>query len=101
MSDIVNYFLDIVERAWGLFVAIAWGLWEWKRRKGKAARDKVDTIERLVHSVEDLSRKYDELLSSNSTLRSEVWALKAELHEKDVIIERLRARIDELEKPKA
>lgn len=100
MSDIVNYFLDFVERAWGLFIAIAWGLWEWKRRKGKAARDKVDTIELLVKSVEDLSRKYDELLNANSALRQEVLELKSELHDKDVIIERLRARIDELEKNK-
>lgn len=100
MSDIVNYFLDFVERAWGLFIAIAWGMWEWKRRKGKAARDKVDTIELLVKSVEDLSRKYDELLTANTSLRSEIAALKAELNEKQITIDRLRRRIDELEKPK-
>jgi chromosome segregation ATPase len=100
MSDIANYFLDFVERAWGLFIAIAWGLWEWKRRKGKAARDKVDTIELLVKSVEDLSRKYDELLTANSSLHSELLLLKAELQEKQITIDRLRKRIDELEKNK-
>jgi septal ring factor EnvC (AmiA/AmiB activator) len=100
MSDAINFLLDAAERTWGLFVAVAWGLWEWKRRKGRAARDKVDTIERLVKSVEDLSRKYDELLNANSSLRKEVSELKSELNEKQITIDRLRRRIDELEKPK-
>lgn len=100
MHDMFSGFLDALERVWGIFIAVAWGLWEWRGRKGKAAKDRVDTVKMLVSSVEDLSRKYDELLSANSALRAEVLQLKSELSDKQITIERLRARIDELERTK-
>lgn len=97
MQEWANGIIDLLQKAWGVFIAIAWGLYEWRRRKGRAAKDNVDTINYLLKSVENLSKKYDELIMSNSSLREEIARLKTSLLEKDEIIERLRARIEELE----
>lgn len=97
MQEWVSGIIDLLQKAWGVFIAIAWGLYEWRRRKGKSAKDNVDTINYLLKSVENLSKKYDELIMSNSSLKEEVARLKTSLAEKDEIIERLRARIEELE----
>lgn len=100
MQEWANAVIDLAQKAWGVFIAIAWGLYEWRRRKGKAAKDNVDTINYLLKSVENLSKKYDELITSNTSLKEEVSRLKISLAEKDEIIERLRARIEELENHK-
>ncbi len=97
MQEWANWFVELAQKAWGVFIAIAWGLYEWRRRKGKAAKDNVDTINYLLQSVENLSKKYDELITSNTSLREEIARLKTELAEKQETIERLRARIEELE----
>lgn len=98
MHDIFDGFIDLIQKAWGVLIAIAWGVWEWKRRKGKAAKDRIDTVEHLVKSVEQLSLKYDELLESNSLLKMQMAEMSRELIEKQITIDRLRARVDELEK---
>ena len=90
--------LETLRDVQGLIIATAWGFWEWRRRKGQAARDRVETIDFLVESVETLSRKYDELLNGNNALKAEIAALKNQLREKDELVLRLQSRIVELEK---
>jgi len=97
MSSLFHEALDILERTWGAFIAIGWGWWEWKGRKRKGAKAQVDTIQQLVRSVEDLSKKYDHLLDENLRLREEVADLKIELHGRNQIISQMQSRIDELE----
>jgi uncharacterized protein YjcR len=90
--------LEILRDVQGLIIASAWALWEWRKRKGQAARDRVETIDFLVESVETLSRKYDELLNGNNALKAEIAALKNQLREKDELVLKLQSRIVELEK---
>lgn len=98
MTNLFREILEILKETWGFLIVVLWGMWEWKGRKGKAAKERVDTIEHLVKSVEDLSRKYDELLAANSDLHQQIVTLRNQLAEKDVLINSLRARITELEK---
>lgn len=98
MTGLFKEILETLRDVQGLIIAAIWGFWEWRRRKTQATRDRVETIEYLVASVETLSRKYDTLLAGNNTLKAEVAALKNQLREKDDLVQRLQARIVELEK---
>lgn len=88
----------LLERVWGFIVAAAWAIWYWRRRKRTTAKEDVDTIEYLLRSVENLSKKYDELVNHNIRLGGEIADLRRAIIEKDATITKLRKRIDELER---
>lgn len=94
MPDWFYESLEYLKKAWGVFIMIAWGLWEYRRRKIKGT---VDTLTYLQQSVEELSRKYDELLDAKRVMHEELVDLRVQLAEKDKIIDSLRERIAELE----